>query len=138
MSGQAGATFIATALKADAPLTAIVAGRVYEEMPPPGNSALPYVIFSLYAPGDVMGIGATRLWTNSLWTVKGVARTLSYKGDLGAIAGRIDAVLHGAAGSTVDGIAWALWREREIRYPEQSDAGDQVRHLGGIYRVMAT
>jgi hypothetical protein len=137
MSTQAGATFIYATLAADAALTAQVAGRIFEDVPLQ-DAPLPYVIFQSYAPTDVTSLGATRLWTNNLWIVKGVARTLQYKGTVKTIADRIDAVLHAANGTTVDGTVWACTREREIRYPEQNEGGDQVRHLGGIYRIMAT
>lgn len=138
MSAQADATFIYTILSADATLTGIVDTRIFEDTPPEEGIPLPYVIYQLYTPGDVMGVGAKRLWTNSLWTVKAIARQLSYKGDLATAAGRIDALLHQAAGVTADGTVWASTREYELRYPEKTEANDQIRHLGGIYRIMAT
>lgn len=137
MSTQAGATFIYTTLAADSALNAVVTGRIYEDHAP-DDAPLPFVIFQSYAPVDVTSLGAKRLWTNNLWIVKGIARTLEYKGTLKTIADRIDAVLHAASGTTVDGSVWAVTREREIRYVERTEGGNQVRHLGGIYRVMAT
>lgn len=137
MSSQAGASFIYSVLANDATLGALVGTRVYEDIAP-RDANLPYVVFQMYAPNDVVGVGANRLWTQDLWMIKVIARQLSYKGDLQSAAKRVDALLHAADGSTVDGQVWACTREREVRYPETRDGGEQVRHLGGIYRILAS
>jgi multidrug efflux pump subunit AcrA (membrane-fusion protein) len=52
------------------------------------------------------------------------------------IAKRIDAVLHAASGSNVDGVIIACTRLRPFQLTELTD-GVQYRHLGGFYRLLA-
>lgn len=137
MSDFAGRVFIYSTLVADATMNGHVNGRIYEGIAP-SSAAFPYVIFQEYAPNDVMGMGAVRLWRNDLWIVKVLDRTESFFGNIKTIATRLDTVLHRGAGTNVEGVVWACTREQPLSQIESNEGGDQIRHLGGIYRILAT
>lgn len=122
-------------LTGDAALTAAVGSRVYSDLAP-DKAAMPYVVFSMQtADRDVQGIGTERFLVQPVYLVKAVGAGVSYE-PLEAIADRIDAVLQGGAGSVTGGLIHACIREQMVRYPEV-DAGQQFRHLGGLYRIWA-
>jgi len=86
---------------------------------------------------DAIGGGATRIWTDMLYVVRGVAAGSSYAGTLASISQRIDALLHYKSGTATDGTVWACRRERPFRMAEVGPGGEQYRHLGSIYRILA-
>lgn len=138
MSDHAASSFIYSTLAGDATLNGLVGTKIYEAIAPP-DAALPYVIFAEYSTREVLGMGANRLWADDMWIVRGVARQESYvTNPLKGIADRINALLHKSSGTDSYGTVWACVREERVRYPEIDEAGQQVRHLGGIYRIMAT
>lgn len=119
-------------LKADTSLMALTP-RVYT-MPTPQGAQVPLVLIGEVSASDLMAIGARRIWTNGLWTVRAVFESASWAGNLEAAANRIDAVLHAASGAPTGGNVWACVRERPFRLVE-NNGGQQLRHLGGIYRI---
>lgn len=124
-----------TVLAADAALAAVVGTRIYADQAP-DSAPLPVVIYQVQSSRDLMALGAHRVWANTLYVVRGIAQTIAYGGNLITIADRIDAVLHAASGSTVEGEVYECVREGEFRMTETAN-GVQYRHLGGLYRILA-
>lgn len=134
METNAAEQWIATSLKADGPLAALVSTRIYNTL---RDGPVPCVIFQLQAPGpDFNVLGGSRVWTPLHYLVRGIAEQESYEGDLASIANRIDAVLHKASGSNAAGVIYSCVRVRVFQLPEVAD-GRQYRHLGGIYEIKA-
>lgn len=121
-------------LSSDGALLALVGTRVYADLAPDGTQ-LPVVIYQMQSARDRMMVGSTRIWSDQLYLVRGIAETPAYGGDLLTIADRIDVVLHAASGSTVEGTVFECVREREFRMVETIN-GRQYRHLGGVYRIL--
>lgn len=124
-----------TVLAADTQLAAVVGTRIYADLAPDG-AALPMVVYQMQSSRDLMALGSHRVWANTLYLVRGVAQTIAYGGSLITIADRIDAALHAASGSTVEGVVYECVREGEFRLTETAN-GIQYRHLGGLYRILA-
>lgn len=122
-------------LSADAELVALVGSRIHAYEAPQGT-AMPFVIYSYQGGHDVRGVGPGRIMVSALYQVKVVGQGTSVVG-LAPIADRLDALLQAASGTVTDGAVWACVREQPLAYPE-TDNGVQYRHLGGLYRVMAT
>lgn len=97
----------------------------------------PYVLFGLLSGVDYRIVGPSRVWTNMLWVIRGVMEADGFHGDLQTIADRIDAVLHAGSGSNGDGTVYACVRESPFRMVENRDGRAPLRHLGGIYRILA-
>jgi hypothetical protein len=124
-------------LAGDATLTGIVGARIYAEQAPE-NATFPLLMVVEQSPGnDLRVVGTGRIWSDPLFQVKAVDQTASYAGNLATLAARIDAVLHGSSGSATNGKVWACARERPFSMAETGPGGEQYRHLGGLYRVMA-
>lgn len=132
----AAETWIKGALSADAQLTAIVGTRIYAYAAP-DNAPYPLVLFGYQGGADRMGVGPLRIWSNMLYTVRGIVEGTSMGGASLTIAERIDAVLHAASGSNINGVVLACVRERPFMMAELSTAGRSFRHNGGIYRLFA-
>lgn len=113
-------------------LAALVSGRVYSRVAPPG-AVYPLIIVQEQSPGvDLMVVGAARLWTDPLLLAKAVDRADSWS-TLAPIADAIDAALHDTAAGTV----WSCVRERPFSLVETPN-GVQYRHLGGFYRLQVS
>lgn len=125
-----------TVLAGDTQLAALVGTRIYADLAP-GGAALPMVVYQMQAANDLMVLGSARVWANAVYIVRGVARSLAYGGNLLTIADRIDTVLHAASGSNVEGTIFECVREREFRMTEVGQDGEQYRHMGGMYRILA-
>jgi hypothetical protein len=121
-------------LSGDAQLAAVVGTRVYGYRAPDG-AALPYVLYQNQAARDVAGVGPARIGSSLMYLVRVVGETTTFAA-LQTAAARIDAVLQGAAGTVPDGEVWGCGREQPFVLVE-TNAGKQVRHLGGVYRVWA-
>lgn len=135
---SAAEKWIYSKLAADAALTAIVGTRIYHDrIPQDVANPYPCVVFAYQSGRDVRGVGAWRAWSNLLYVVRGIDETEDYLGNLQTIANRIDAVLHGASGTTSEGTVWASVREEPFRMSEEGPGGRIFGHLGGIYRVLA-
>lgn len=124
-------------LSADATLAGLVGDRIFGTLST-DTPQTPYVIFILLSPRDVVGVGGTRISTDNLYVVKGVAQTNSWD-VLTPIAKRIDQLIH-RPGSTMLGDAGGsltCTREMTHQMPEIAD-GLPYRHLGGVYRIRAS
>lgn len=127
-------------LTADSELTTLVDSRVYSGAAPQG-ATLPYVIISHQSGRDVLGVGTTRIMSHLTYLVKAVGQCQSYV-TLEPIADQIDTLLHGASGE-IAGTAGAgaellaCTRAMTVAYAEAQE-GQQYRHLGGLYHVVAT
>lgn len=125
---------IYSTLSGDATLAALVGTRIYEDVRPEAEYVGPYIVFQLQASSnDVIGLGARRVWSPLLYTIRGIARASSYGGQLATIAERIDDLLHARYIETAYGRLW-LWRERPFRMSETYQEVE-YRHSGGIYRI---
>jgi|GEM_PF-1006992 len=115
-------------------INTLVDGRIYAYQAP-GEATYPVVVYSRQAGHDVVGVGAARIMVSEVYQVKAVGKgsTVSF-GTIGAIADRIDTLLHGASGSVMDGRILSCVREQVICYVENSGS-DVYSHLGGLYRI---
>lgn len=120
-------------LKADGTLMGLVT-NVYTYPIPPGTDR-PYVLISEQASNDLMSLGVNRVWVNGLWVVRAVFDAAGWTGNLESAANRIDTVLHGKEGVVSGGNIWACYREQPFRLIE-NNGGQQIRHLGGLYRIL--
>lgn len=126
-----------TVLSSDGALTAVVSTRIYaDRIPQDVASPYPCVVFGHLSARDLMGVGAFRIWANSLYVIRAIDETESFAGNVKTAADRIDAVLHAASGSNVDGEIFACTRESPFRMSEETD-GRVFQHLGGQYRILA-
>jgi len=117
-------------LAADAELSGLVNGRIYDsEMPP--DTAYPAVIFELYQPDETQNANRQVIFARPQFVVKGIAAASNWD-TVYAIAERIQAVLHKAAGDGVYVIGCC--RETPFAYAE-SDGTKRYRHAGGVYRI---
>lgn len=127
-----------TVLAADGALAAVVSTRIYaDRIPQDVASPYPCVVFGHLSAVDLMGVGAYRIWANTLYVVRGIAEAESFLGNAKTIADRIDAVLHATSGATSEGTVWACTRESPFRMAETSAGGRNFVHLGGVYRILA-
>lgn len=127
--------WIRSVLVADTTVAGAVSG-VFGDLAPEG-ATFPYVLFQFQGGADVRGSGPTRIMVSGLWVVRAVAQQSTYLGVLQTVADRVDVLMQatsGAAGS--DGQVFSSVREQPFRMTEVLDGGEQVRHLGGIYRLL--
>lgn len=117
-------------LEGDPTLAGLISG-VYSEIIPAGRS-LPAVRFHVQMANDTLGVGAHRILTHLTYLVVGV-----YKGTSPApllpIADRIDNLLHGASGSTVDIDVLSVVRSEPFSMSD-FDSGEHYWHVGGMYK----
>ena len=121
-----------TALSANTTLTGIVSTRIYADVAPT-TAAFPLVLYAQLSATDLRPMGPARIFTNMLYVVRGVGETAS-KAALEGIADAIEAALHAASGSTVEGVVYACVRERPFVLAETIN-NRSFRHLGGVYRI---
>lgn len=116
----------------DAAAQAIVSGRIFANMALP-EAESPYIVYQLMSSESVSFIGGSRLWDNSLFLVKAVAKTPEYDSSiLTPIVDRIDDLFHDATGE-FDGVTiFTSQYERTIEYTD--DEG--YVHLGCEYRIL--
>jgi hypothetical protein len=132
---SAASKWLYTTLAADSALAAVVSTRIYADLAPQA-AAHPLVVFQFQGGVDFQAVGAIRIWSNLELLIRGIDQTTTYTANLRTIAKRIDAVLHAASGSNVDGVIIACTRLRPFQLTELTD-GVQYRHLGGFYRLLA-
>ena len=130
-------------LQADAILEALLPGTNAQTIWPgiaPTGTPEPYVIVSFQGSSDVNGLGSglARILSSVLYQVAAYG-PYSTLGKLAPISQRIDELLHGKAGSLLDGATvlgtvLSCVRERPLTLPEVA-GGRQYRRLGGVYRL---
>lgn len=131
MSLNATKAAVVTALKADATLTTLASGGVFDA-PAPQGSAPPFITIQLITgmPAYTMG---QRAWDDRVWQIKGITTGTS-KALGGSISDRIDSVLTDQQISVTGTTLMYLRREQDFDYPEVSD-GQTYHHIGGMYRL---
>lgn len=111
-----------------------VGDRVYDSLAP-RSATYPLVIFQFQGGHDTFGVGTARILSQGTWLVKGVEKAKGF-GTLKTIAGTIDSLLHASSGTAGGGTVLACVREQPFMMVENQD-GEEYRHLGGIYRILA-
>jgi hypothetical protein len=117
----------------DVALQTLVQGKVFAYRAPEGT-AFPYVLFQLQSSDLDSRIGETRLASRGRWVVKAVGKGSDFL-PLRSIASRLDEVISGGSGLTMDGVIVACVREQPLEMLESSDSGEDYGHLGGIYQI---
>lgn len=110
---------------------------VYDGLAPAGAS-YPFVVWDVASPAtDVVGIGtpSARIMSDALYQVRVTTKSDEWTADQIAAVRRIDAILNGAQATVTDGLVLGCVRTEQYRFIEQHE-GRQIRHLGGIYRVL--
>lgn len=133
--------FLVSTLKADSTLASLIGGatpRVYTDMAPQTTppTPLPYVLLQTQAATDLIVVGNFRVWTNSLYYVRGLVESESYGGVSETIANRIEVALNGKSGSNGSGLIYSVTRDVPKRLIETPN-GRQIRHNGHLYRIYA-
>lgn len=131
--------WIYSALSGDEQLAATVETRIYHDQAPE-STAYPYVVFNHQVGEDTNGLGTCRILTRNLYQVKVIARELNDNARL--IADRIDEIIGKAvrAQHPLDvSLKFSGYRETPISYTEPNrDSSRVFRHLGGLYRIVAS
>ena len=136
------AEFLYGKLNVSAITTALGAARIHDtdvpQKPISGpDTRFPCVVFQQQSSVDSYGVGAVRIFTRPLWTVKVIVDDDSYK-NASAIFKLVDAALQGQSGTVTNGSVYACYREdTNIRYSEPKPAGGYFKHVGGTYRLEA-
>lgn len=99
-----------------------------------GGVSAPYVAFFCSSPRDINAVGGVRVDVEAMYTVKAVGEGASWS-TVKALAGRVDALLHGQDVDTPTGHI-SCRRDMVVQYAEV-DAGTQFRHLGAVFRIRA-
>lgn len=95
----------------------------------------PHIVFNTQAAKNTLGVGAVRILTDPLYTIKVIGRNSSYA-ELQPIVERMDTLLESALNAVVNGIAIRrCYQEEAIKYPEV-DEGVRYNHIGGMYRII--
>jgi hypothetical protein len=118
-------------LKGDPFLTGLATG-VYDRLAPP-NALYPFVVWQSQTISDTRGNGSARILVDATYIVRGIAQVDSYD-PLVPLAAAIDAAMNGMAAETMNGFVLGCTREETYSMVEQND-GNQIRHLGGSYRL---
>lgn len=127
------AKWLTATFKADATLSNLVAGRVFNGLPPTGTQ-FPYITFNQQASRDVQGNGTHRSMTRPLYQIKAVVKG-NMNAQSSAIADRIDAILQNTAATTTEDVVLSVRRESEVAYQEKGPDAEQLFfNHGGIYR----
>ena len=137
LEGLPVSTWLHRCLTADAELMALLGGdplRLVEGVY--RGEAPSWVVWTIVAPTDVKGVGATHIASNVPIQVKVVGQTETYS-DLAPIYQRVHARLEYQLDHDVVGAGRILscHRVSGIQYPETS-GGIEYRHLGGLYEAL--
>ena len=131
MSNEINAAIYST-LSGGTALTALLAGTtsIYHGAAPRGTS-FDYIIFNQQGGGDENST-PTRA-KNLLYQVQAVSATSARQA--GLIDAQVDELLHGQT-LTVSGWSnyWTM-REQDIEYTETTGDGQNIWHVGGLYRI---
>jgi hypothetical protein len=110
------------------------ASSIFHEVAPEG-AALPFLIFGKQSGVPTYTFGDT-YFDSQLWMIKAVGRSET-SNDLEAVQLAVDTLLTNQTIAIENGSLLDLRRQSDIDYLEEDD-GDQYRHHGGLYRVIAT
>jgi hypothetical protein len=127
--------WIVTALTASTDVTDYVDNRIYST-PPPRGTEYPFIIYNMTSTNDVRGIGVSRIMSDTIYTVKAVARS-SNATDLPDLVAAIDVALTlEIPAVSALGTVEACVRERAVQIAEFTE-GQHYEHRGGDYKVHA-
>lgn len=138
-----GQEWLNARLAGDAALRSILSvpsgqSRVAMGVAPSAWGAGPFVTFSPQVPmADVLGTGTARIMGAGEFLVRAGGQPTAW-GAIKAAAKRIDALLHGATGTTADGEVIACVRMEDHFMQSEERPGEVFYFLGGQYRVEAT
>lgn len=112
--------------------TSALATGVYSHVAPE-CAGFPYIVFQRQAGHDVNGVGATRILSSELYTVKAISDTSFATID--RLVDAIDALLHKSSGTTTAGTVFSVVRESPFSLPTVED-GLAYFQRGGVYRIL--
>lgn len=125
-------------LSSDTTLMGMLEGGVFLRSTPM-TARDPFVKIDRQDADDLMAVGLTRVWADLSFLVRGIVKWAGSGSsdwtDVGAIADRIDALLHDHEGTNTV-IRVHSFRE-ETFTDETVEGGDLFQHAGGIFRVRA-
>lgn len=108
---------------------------VYEDLAPV-DAQYPFIVFQHQASSDVVGVGPNaRIMVDADYIVRVVAAVSSFA-DIADIAAEMDGLLDGQTGAASGGVVLGVARREQYREVEQYES-QQIRHLGGRYRIVA-
>lgn len=122
-------------------LTPTIGDRLYNGVAP-AEAAYPFGVFQLLSGGnDLLGVGAVRIWADTLWLIKVVQKSkngsVPATGSIEPIVNRIDALLHAQSGTVTNGVIWECVRERPFELPTVENGVGYVQ-LGAEWRIKAS
>lgn len=130
--------WLQTLLAGDTALQALVGNpaRVYSDVADPA-ATYPFIVHQHQGSADVRGVGPGRIMLSGVWLVRAVAQTTTWTA-LAACADRIDRLLQGNPGGPAgtDGAVFSSVREQPFKQVENIEGGEQIRHLGGLFRIL--
>lgn len=134
---EVAAAWIEDTLKASTTLTDLIGADGVWESVGPDDQPYPFVTYSMQDASDLVVVGLVRVWTDTLWLVRGVTKAERPTTKLKQVAAAIDEALITPVGGVVtepSGRTLMCTRERphRMRSTEQSVA---FQYLGGIYRI---
>lgn len=129
--------FVDTRLRSDSTLMGMIGndGRRLREGVLPIGVTLPGIVFTMDNPTDNVLPGQIIVWTRVELNVRVIGVEPSYL-PLSPIADRLFTLLHGSAGAATDGTVLAVTRLYPLLY-ETDENGQDFRHLGGVYEILA-
>lgn len=123
--------WLATVLKADSAVSALVGTRVYADVAPQG-ATFPVVVAQFMAAGpDEYVVGPYLLYSNMLFVVKAIDKTNSYRQD---IADAAESALHNKTGNATGAKIIYCRRETPMRLVDVVN-NVEYRHLGASFRI---
>lgn len=130
--------WVSDTLRGDTALSRLVGSAIYVDALPKTPAGI-NVLYQRSSDLDRLTIDGSRVLAEVVVSVRGVGRVLDYEDStLVAAARRIDELLHEQFNIDVtDGRILACVREQEMMMPESLSTGDTLRHLGGVYRILA-
>jgi hypothetical protein len=126
-------------LSGDSTLSALVGGRFYSsEVSQDDDTAYPCVLFSYYTGNDVLGMNASRHYSECVYKVVVIGLDQPFSA-LEAAYARADLLLHRQAAITVPGAGSIIhsYRSQPYQITETAPGGKQYRSLGGLYVIAA-
>lgn len=113
-------------------LAALAAGGAWLDIAPQGT-ATPYIVYTLVASNDVSGVGAIRLWANSVWQILVVAEQ-SKMAAIESVCDAIETAIQLATGTQRDTTIMRVSREQVIAMGSVVN-GIAWRRIGARWRI---
>lgn len=126
--------WIASVCAASAEITGAGSTGAWADLAP-ASAQYPFIVFQQQAVEDLYGVGPNRIWVDGDYLIRAVAACDSYD-PLKGLAAAIDSVFHNKSSVRSDGVVIGTRRRRQYAQVEEYE-GTQIRHLGGIYQIIA-